>query len=118
AVLLVGVAGYVLVEAARRFDDPREVATTSVLVVAVLGLAANLVAFALLREGARQSLNVQGAYLEVLADTVGSVGVIVGTVAMRATGWLWIDPAIGVAIGLWILPRTWRLGAQAVRILV
>jgi cobalt-zinc-cadmium efflux system protein len=118
AVLLVGVAGYVLVEAVRRFDDPPEVATTAVLVVAVLGLGANLVAFALLRAGARESLNVEGAYLEVLADTVGSVGVIVGTVVMRATGWNWIDPVIGVAIGLWILPRTWRLGAQAVRILV
>jgi cobalt-zinc-cadmium efflux system protein len=118
AVLLVGVAAYVLVEAARRFQDPPDVATNAVLVVAALGLGANLVAFALLREGAQESLNVEGAYLEVLADTVGSVGVIVGTVVMRATGWNWIDPVIGVAIGLWILPRTWRLGAQAVRILV
>jgi cobalt-zinc-cadmium efflux system protein len=118
AVLLVGVAAYVLVEAVRRLQDPPDVATTAVLVVAALGLVANLVAFALLRDGARESLNVEGAYLEVLADTVGSVGVIVGTVAMRATGWHWIDPVIGVAIGLWILPRTWRLGARAVRILV
>ena len=118
AVLLVGVAVYVLVEAVRRFQDPPDVATNAVLVVAALGLGANLVAFALLREGAQESLNVEGAYLEVLADTVGSVGVIVGTVVMRATGWYWIDPVIGVAIGLWILPRTWRLGAQAVRILV
>jgi cobalt-zinc-cadmium efflux system protein len=88
------------------------------LVVASLGLAANLVAFALLREGARESLNVEGAYLEVLADTVGSVGVIVGGVVLQVTGWTWVDAAVGVAIGLWILPRTWRLGGQAVRILV
>ena len=88
------------------------------LVVAGLGLAANLVAFALLRAGSKESLNVEGAYLEVLSDTVGSVGVIVGAVVLQVTGWAWVDPVVGVAIGLWILPRTWRLGAQAVRILV
>jgi cobalt-zinc-cadmium efflux system protein len=118
AVLLFGVAGYVLVEAVRRFGDPPEVPTGPLLLVASLGLAANLVAFALLREGAAESLNVEGAYLEVLADTVGSVAVIVGAVVMGLTGWLWVDPVVGVGIGLWILPRTWRLGGQAVRILV
>jgi cobalt-zinc-cadmium efflux system protein len=118
AVLLLGVGAYVVVEAVRRVDDPAEVRTGLLLVVAVLGLAANLVAFALLRAGARESLNLHGAYLEVLADTVGSVGVIVGGLVIEATGWGWVDPAVGIAIGLWILPRTWRLGAQAVRILV
>lgn len=118
AVLLFGVAIYVLVEAARRFDDPPELQGMSVLVVASLGLAANLVAFALLRKGARESLNVEGAYLEVLSDTVGSVGVIVGAIVLEVTAWAWVDPLVGVAIGLWILPRTWRLGARALRILV
>jgi cobalt-zinc-cadmium efflux system protein len=118
AVLLFGVAGYVLIEAVRRFDDPVEVVTGPMLAVAVLGLGANLVAFWLLRAGAKESLNVEGAYLEVLSDTVGSVGVIIGALVIQATGWTWVDPAVGVAIGLWILPRTWRLGGQAVRILV
>ena len=118
AVLLFGVALYVVVEAVRRFGDPVDVPSGAVLVVAVLGLAANLVAFALLREGAKESLNVEGAYLEVLSDTVGSVAVIVGAVVIGATGWTWVDPAVGVAIGAWILPRTWRLGGQALRILV
>jgi cobalt-zinc-cadmium efflux system protein len=118
ALLLFGVAVYVLVEAIGRFDDPPEVRSGLLLVVAGLGLAANLVAFALLRKGAQESLNLEGAYLEVLADTVGSVAVISGGVVIEATGWGWVDPAVGVAIGLWILPRTWRLGAQAVRILV
>lgn len=118
AVLLFGVAIYVLVEAAQRFSDPPQVLGTTMLVVATLGLAANLVAFALLRQGSKESLNVQGAYLEVLADTVGSVGVIVGAIVLQVTGWVWVDPAVGVAIGGWILPRTWRLAAQAVRILV
>jgi cobalt-zinc-cadmium efflux system protein len=118
AVLLFGVAVYVLIEALRRIGDPDEVLAGPVLVVAVLGLAANLVAFALLREGSKESVNVEGAYLEVLSDTLGSVGVIVGAVVLQVTGWEWVDPLVGVAIGVFILPRTWRLGAQAVRILV
>jgi cobalt-zinc-cadmium efflux system protein len=118
AVLLVGVALYVLVEAVGRFGDSAEVASGTLLVVAGLGLLANLVAFALLRAGAKESLNVEGAYLEVLADTVGSVAVIVGALVIEVTGWGWVDPAVGVAIAAWILPRTWRLAAQAIRILV
>jgi cobalt-zinc-cadmium efflux system protein len=118
ALLLFGVAIYVVVEAIGRFGDPSEVRSGMLLVVAGLGLVANLVAFALLREGAKESLNLQGAYLEVLSDTVGSVAVIVGGIVIEVTDWGWVDPAVGVAIGLWILPRTWRLGAQAVRILV
>lgn len=118
AVLLFGVALYVLVEAIRRFAQPAEVLGIPMLVVACLGLIANLVAFGLLREGSRQSLNIQGAYLEVLADTLGSVGVILAAVVLEVTGWTWVDPAVALGIGLFILPRTWRLGRQAVRILV
>lgn len=118
ALLLFGVAIWVLVEAARRLTGEPEVLGVPMLVVAVLGLVANLVAFALLREGSKESLNVEGAYLEVLADTVGSVGVIVAAVLLEVFGWHWVDPVIGAAIGLWILPRTWRLGSRAVRILL
>jgi cobalt-zinc-cadmium efflux system protein len=118
AVLLFAVAIYVLVEAVRRWSDPADVLAGPMLAVALLGLAANLVAFGLLRQGSRDSLNVQGAYLEVLSDLLGSVGVIVAAVVLQVTGWDWVDPAVGVAIGLFILPRTWRLGTQALRILV
>jgi cobalt-zinc-cadmium efflux system protein len=118
AVLLFGVAIYVLVEAARRFSDPPEVLGVPMLVVAVLGLAVNVVAFVLLRAGSKESLNVEGAYLEVLSDTLGSLGVVAGAVVLQVTGWEWVDPLVGVGVGVFILPRTWRLGAQAVRILV
>lgn len=118
AVLLLAVAAWVIVEAVGRFGDPPEVLAGPMLVVAVLGLAANLVAFALLREGARESLNVRGAYLEVVADAVGSVGVIAAGVLLATTGWTWVDPVVGVGIGLWIVPRTVRLAGEAVRILV
>ena len=118
ALLLFGVAIYVLIEALRRFTGTPEVLGIPMLIVATLGLAVNLVAFVLLREGASESLNVEGAYLEVLADTIGSVGVIVAALLLQLFGWTWVDPVIGAAIGLWILPRTWRLGGQAVRILL
>lgn len=118
SLLLVGVAVYVGVEALRRMSTPAEVLGAPMLVVAVLGLLANLVAFALLREGSRQSLNVEGAYLEVLADTLGSIGVIVAAVVLQLTGWMWVDPLVGIGIGLFILPRAWRLGRQALRILL
>ena len=118
AVLLGVVAVYVVIEAVRRWGDPPEVLVGPMLAVAVLGLVANIVAFALLRAGAKESLNVQGAYLEVLSDLIGSVGVIAAAVVIAVTDWAWVDPAVGVAIGAFILPRTWRLGAQALRILV
>ncbi|MEV6693921.1 cation diffusion facilitator family transporter [Micromonospora sp. NPDC051196] len=118
AVLLSGVAVYVLVEAVRRFGDPPEVLAGPVLVVAVLGLLANVVAFALLRPGAQESINLRGAYLEVLGDLLGSLGVIGAATLIALTDWWWADPLVAVAIGLFILPRTWRLGRAALRILV
>jgi cobalt-zinc-cadmium efflux system protein len=118
AVLLSGVAIYVLIEAARRFGSPPEVPAGPMLAVAVAGLVANLVAFGLLRSGAQESLNVRGAYLEVLGDLVGSVGVIVAAVVIAVTDWWYADPLVAVAVGLFILPRTWRLARAAVRILV
>ena len=113
SLLLFGVALWVLIEAVRRIGAEPEVLGGPMLIVAVLGLVANLVAFALLREGATESINVEGAYLEVLADTVGSIGVIVAAALLQVFGWTWIDSLVGAAIGLWILPRTWRLGRRA-----
>jgi cobalt-zinc-cadmium efflux system protein len=118
AVLLLGVAGYVLVEAAQRFRDPPEVQSGLMLAVAVLGLGVNALGWWFLRSGAEESLNVEGAYLEVIADLVGSVGVVVAAVIVRYTGWTYADPLFAAAIGLFILPRAWRLGSRAVRVLV
>jgi cobalt-zinc-cadmium efflux system protein len=118
AVLLSGVAVYVLVEAVRRLDDPPAVSTGPVLVVAMLGLLANIVAFALLRSGAKDNINLRGAYLEILGDLLGSLGVIIAAGVIALTDWWWVDPLVAVGIGLFILPRTWRLGRAAVRILV
>jgi cobalt-zinc-cadmium efflux system protein len=118
AVLLFGVAGYVLVEAIGRLSDAPDVASTPVLIVGVIGLVVNVIAFLLLRAGSKESLNLQGAYLEVLSDMLGSVGVIVAAIVWGITGWSWVDPVIGAAIGVFILPRAWKLGGEALRVLV
>jgi cobalt-zinc-cadmium efflux system protein len=118
AVLLSGVAVYVLIEAVRRLFDPVEVRVGPMLAVAAVGLLVNLVAFGLLRPGARESINVRGAYLEVMGDLLGSVGVLAAAAVIALTGWWYADPIVAVAVGLFILPRTWRLGRAALRILV
>jgi cobalt-zinc-cadmium efflux system protein len=118
AVLLFAVAGYVLYEALRRLADPPQVLSGPMLVVAVLGLIVNLVGWQLLREGATESINVEGAYLEVIADLIGSLGVIAAALIIRFTGWPYADVVFGAAIGLFIIPRAWRLGGRAIRILI
>ncbi len=117
-VLLFGVGGYVLIEAWRRFASPPEVPGLPLLAVATVGLIINLISFRLLTAGSKESLNLRGAYLEVLADLLGSVGVIVAAIIIYTTGWRYADPLIGAGIGLFILPRTYKLTAQAVRILM
>jgi cobalt-zinc-cadmium efflux system protein len=118
AVLLFAVAGFVLVEAVRRFGDPPEVLAGPMLAVAAGGLVANLIAFRLLHAGARESLNVRGAYLEVLGDLLASVGVLVAAGIILLTGWWYADPILAVAVALFIIPRTWLLGRAALRVLV
>ncbi len=117
-VLLFVVAGYVMYEAIHRLQESPEVATTPMIVVAAMGLVINLICFRLLASGAQESLNMRGAYLEVVADAVGSVGVLVGAVIMAMTGWAWVDSLIAVGIGLFILPRAYKLGRDSLRILI
>jgi cobalt-zinc-cadmium efflux system protein len=118
AALLFAVAGFVLVEAVRRLGDPPEVLAGPMLAVAAGGLVANLIAFRLLHAGARESLNVRGAYLEVLGDLLASVGVLVAAAIVLLTGWWYADPLLAVAVALFIIPRTWVLGRAALRVLV
>jgi len=117
AVLLFGVAGYVVFEAIDRFANPPAVPGLPVLIAASLGLAANVTSFLLLRKGSEESLNIRGAYLEVLADLIGSIGVLISGAITLIFGWRYADPIIGVAIGLFVLPRTWNLARRALRIL-
>ena len=118
AILLFGVAGYVLVEAVRRFNAPPEVSTGVMLAVAVVGLVANAGSLLVLRGGQRESLNVRGAYLEVLGDLLGSAAVIVAAVVIQVTGFTRADAIASAAIGLMILPRTWALLREALDVLL
>ena len=118
AVVLFFVSFYILYEAYRRFEQPPEVASLPMLIIAVIGLAMNLVGVWNLHQGAKESLNVHGAYLEVVSDALGSVGVIVAAAIMFETGWYYADPIFSVLIGLFILPRTWKLVTQAVNVLL
>lgn len=118
AVLLTAVGVYAVVEALRRFGDPPEVPGLPLLLVASAGLAANLLSAWLLREGARESLTLEGAYLEVIADLLGSLAVVTAAVLILATGWGWVDPAIGALVGVVVLPRAWRLGGRSLAVLL
>jgi len=117
-VVLFVVAGAILYEAYQRLWAPPEILTGPMLAIAAVGLGANVVGIVLLRGGSAESLNVRGAYLEVLSDALGSVAVILAALIIRATGATWVDPAASAAIGLFILPRTWGLLRQAVHILL
>lgn len=118
ALLLFAVAGYVLWEGIGRFLEPAEVQSTGMLIVAAIGLVVNIIAMRLLAAGKDQSLNVKGAYLEVWADMLGSIGVIVGAIVIMLTGWQWVDPVVAIGIGLWVLPRTWILLKDTTHILL
>ena len=118
AVVLIGISLYILYEAYRRFIDPPEIESGLMLGVAGVGLVVNLIGMYILRSGSRESLNMKGAYFEVLSDMLTSIGVIVAGIIMLATGWYYADPLISAGIGLFILPRTWLLLREAVGVLL
>ncbi|RZU30585.1 cation diffusion facilitator family transporter [Blastococcus saxobsidens] len=116
--LLLGVAGFVLVQAVRRIGDPPEVDSGPMLAIAAVGLVVNLAGLLVLRRGQGQSLAVRGAYLEVLADALGSVAVIVAAVVIATTGWTPADTVASLAIGALVLPRAWHLLREALDVLL
>ncbi len=118
AVLLFGIAAFVLVKAWQRWNDPTDVEGGIMLVFAAVGLAANLIGLLILRSGAKESLNVKGAYLEVLGDLLGSLAVVVAAAVIAVTGWLRADPLASALVALMILPRTWVLLREAVDVLL
>ncbi len=117
AVLLIGVAIFILYEAIERLGDAPDVPGVPMIVVAIAGLVANLVVVLLLRSDSRKSLAVKGAYMEVVADTVGSIGVLIAGTVVVTTGWPYADVVVAVGIALWVLPRAIALARQALRIL-
>lgn len=117
AVLLVGVAAFVLYEAIRRIGTHPDVPGMTLIVVALIGLAVNVAMVALLRADAHESIAVRGAYMEVLADALGSIGVLIAGIVTLTTGWGYADVVVAVLIALWVVPRAVRLALDALRIL-
>src|SRR5579875_100897 len=117
AVLLVGIAAFILVEAVRRLGNAPAIPGVPLTVVALGGLATNTAAALLLRSQSARSLAVKGAYTEVVADMVGSLGVLVAGVITLTTGWPYADVVVAVFVALWVLPRALSLAAGALRIL-
>ena len=118
AVVLILISLYILYEAYQRFKNPPEVESAAMLGVACVGLIINIIGMYILRAGSKESLNMKGAYFEVLSDMLTSIGVIAAGVIMLTTGWYYADPIISAGIGLFILPRTWALLKDAVGVLI
>lgn len=118
AVVLILISLYILYEAYERFRNPPEVQSGAMIGVAAVGLLVNLIGVYVLRSGSGESLNMKGAYFEVLSDMLTSIGVIVAGVIMLLSGWYYADPLISAGIGLFILPRTWSLLKDAVGVLI
>ncbi|MCR8577520.1 cation diffusion facilitator family transporter [Streptomyces sp. Isolate_219] len=115
--MMLGVAVYIVTEALGRISGATEVATGPMLVVGAIGLVVNVVALLLLRGGASESLNVKGAYLEVVADTAGSIGVIAAGWLVAATGQPVWDTLVALAIGGFVVVRALALGRQVLAVL-
>ncbi|MBD0419195.1 cation transporter [Streptomyces sp. TRM S81-3] len=116
--LLLGVGGYVLYEAIERFMTPAGTEGGLTVVFGAVGLVANMVSLTLLMRGQRESLNVRGAFLEVAADALGSLAVIVSALVILGTGWQPADPIASLVIGLMIVPRTLRLLRETLDVLL
>jgi cobalt-zinc-cadmium efflux system protein len=118
AIVLIGISGWVFVEAYERFRHPQPIATIPMLLVALIGLGVNAASIWILRAGAGDSLNLKGAYFEVLSDAISSVGVMGAAIVMWLTGWTYADSIVSAGIGLFILPRTITLLMDAVGVLL
>jgi cobalt-zinc-cadmium efflux system protein len=115
---LVGIAVLVFVEAARRLTDPPDVTAGWVLVIAAGGVAINVAAAAILVRSGRESLNVEAAYRHVLADLLGSAGVIAAAIVVLATGSSLADPIVSIAIGGLILWSAWSVLRDSTNVLL
>ncbi|WP_141207946.1 cation diffusion facilitator family transporter [Streptomyces griseorubiginosus] len=116
--LLLGVGGYLLYEAIERFVTPADTRGGLALVFGAIGLVANMISLTLLMRGQKESLNVRGAFLEVAADALGSLAVLIASTVILTTGWQAADPIASLLIGLMIVPRTLKLLRETLDVLL
>jgi len=115
---LVAISIYIFVEAYRRFQSPPEVEGALMMAIATGGLVVNLIGLWVLRAGRENSLNERGAWLHVMTDALGSMGAIVGGLAIWQFGWYWADPAVSIAIGILVVFSSWNLLKESVAVLM
>ncbi|MCW2825579.1 MAG: cation transporter [Aeromicrobium sp.] len=115
--LMLGVSAYVVIEAVSRIGSDPEVSSGPMIIVGGIGLLINIVVMFLLKSGAKESLNVKGAYFEVVADTAGSVGVVIAGILIATTGEVWWDTVVALAIGAFVAVRAIFLGRQVLAVL-
>lgn len=118
AALLLLISLYILYEAFQRLAHPPKVASTPMLIIAGVGLVVNFIGMRLLAGASNESFNSKAAYLEVLSDALGSIGVVVAAIIMKTTGWYLADPIFGAAIGLFIIPRTIKMLKETAHVLM
>jgi cobalt-zinc-cadmium efflux system protein len=117
-VTLVVISIWIFIEAGQRFSDPPEVEAGLMLAIAVAGLVVNVAAARILQGHSGESLNVSAAMRHVIADLLGSVGVVLAALIILATGWEYADPLISIGIGLLILGSSWGILRDSTRILL
>lgn len=116
--VLILVSVYIIYDAYERIIEPPQIKGTALIIVGTIGLVVNLVGMYILKGHVSESLNIEGAYLEVLKDTLGSVGVVVVGVITSISEFYLIDPIISVGLAFYILPRTWSLMKRSINILM
>jgi len=116
AALLIAAVVWIVVEAVQRFFDPQPVASMTVIVVAALGVVINTATALLFMRGRENDINIKGAYLHMVADAAVSVGVVIAGILILFTNWLWLDPAISIAIAFVILWSTWSLARDSLNL--
>ncbi len=116
--VLLAISALLIVEAFKRFKSPESINGNLMIIVALIGLIANFLSVFLLEKDSHENLNIKSSYLHLLSDTVSSVGVLAGGVAIKLWGVLWIDPLVTVLISLYILKETWNVIKTTVGILM
>lgn len=118
ALVLIVICVYLIIEAWQRFQNPEPIRGKLMLIVAVLGLLANLASMVILQQQKGANLNVKAAYLHLLGDTLSSVAVILGGIAIWKFGWVWLDPLITLLVSLFIIWHTWSVLRESLGILM
>jgi len=116
AVLLLVAVGMILWEAVQRLARPEPVVETTVIWVAAIGIAINTATALMFLRGGKDDINIRGAFLHMAADAAVSLGVVIAAAAVMMTGWLWLDPAVSIAIALVITYGTWSLLSASINL--